>query len=82
MHACVNKNDVYMFCVYMLNYRLSQKFKLLGNSEFNHLTISLPLPLTCGPKLPLNKWGSNKWGFNILNGRQSKTRDRTQDLLL
>ena len=25
----------------MLNYRLSQKFKLLGNSEFNHLTISL-----------------------------------------
>ena len=25
----------------MLNYKLSQKFKLLGNSEFNHLTISL-----------------------------------------
>ena len=25
----------------MLNYRLSQKFKLLGNDEFNHLTISL-----------------------------------------
>ena len=23
----------------MLNYRFSQKFKLLGNSEFNHLTI-------------------------------------------
>ena len=39
----------------LLNYRLSQKFKLLGNGEFNHLTISLTLPLTCGPKLPLNK---------------------------
>ena len=25
----------------MLNYRLSQKLKLLGNCEFNHLTISL-----------------------------------------
>ena len=25
----------------MWNYRLSQKFKLLGNGEFNHLTISL-----------------------------------------
>ena len=25
----------------MLNYKLSQKFKLLGNCEFNHLTISL-----------------------------------------
>ena len=25
----------------MLNYRLSQKLKLLGNDEFNHLTISL-----------------------------------------
>ena len=25
----------------MLNYRLSQKLKLLGNGEFNHLTIIL-----------------------------------------
>ena len=25
----------------MLNYRLSRKFKLLGNCEFNHLTIIL-----------------------------------------
>ena len=25
----------------ILNYRLSQKFKLLGNDEFNHLTIIL-----------------------------------------
>ena len=25
----------------MLNYRLSQKLKLLGNGEFNHLIISL-----------------------------------------
>ena len=50
----------------MLNYRLSQKFKLLGNGKCNHLTISLTLPLTCVPKFPLNKWGSNKWEFNIL----------------
>ena len=53
----------------MLNYQLSQKLKLLGNGKFNHLTIILTLPLTCGPKLPLSKWGPNKWEFNILNGR-------------
>ena len=29
----------------MINYQLSEKFKLLGNSEFNHLTIILTLPL-------------------------------------
>ena len=28
----------------MLNYRFSQKHKLLGNSEFSHLTIILTLP--------------------------------------
>ena len=28
----------------MLNYGLSQKLKLLGNGEFNHLTISLTRP--------------------------------------
>ena len=44
----------------LLNYRLSQKLKLLRNDEFNHLTISLTLFLTCGPKLSLNKWGPNK----------------------
>ena len=27
----------------MLNYRLSQKLKLLGNGEFNHLTIILTI---------------------------------------
>ena len=43
-----------------LNYQLSQKLKLLGNDEFNHLTIILTLPLTYRPKLPLNKWGPNK----------------------
>ena len=41
----------------LLNYRLSKKLKLLRNDEFNHLTISLTLPLTCEPKFPLNKWG-------------------------
>ena len=66
----------------ILNYQLSQKLKLLGNDEFNHLIIILTLPLTCGPKLPLSKWGPNKWEFNILNGRYSKVRDQTQDLLL
>ena len=39
----------------MLNYRLSQKLKLLGNCEFNHLTIILTLSFTCGPKIPPNK---------------------------
>ena len=28
----------------ILNYRLSQKLKLLGNDEFNHLIISLTKP--------------------------------------
>ena len=51
----------------MIN-QLSQKFKLLGNDEFNHLTINLTFSLTCGPKFFLNKWGPNKWKFNILNG--------------
>ena len=27
----------------MLNYQLSQKLKLLGNGEFNHLTINLTI---------------------------------------
>ena len=36
----------------------------IGNDEFNHLTINLTLPLTCGPKLPLIKWGPNKWEFS------------------
>ena len=41
----------------LLNYRFSQKFKLLGNGEFNHLIIILILSLTYGFKLSLNKWG-------------------------
>ena len=39
----------------MINYRLSQKYKLLGDYEFNHLNIILTLPLTCGLKLFLNE---------------------------
>ena len=39
----------------LLNYQLSQKFKLLRNGEFNHLTIILTLPFICRPKLPLSK---------------------------
>ena len=35
-----------------LNYQLSQKFKLLEYSTFNHLSIYSNTPLTCGPKLP------------------------------
>ena len=31
----------FMFCFGVLNYRLFQKFKLLENGEFNHLTINL-----------------------------------------
>ena len=44
-------------CECLIKYQLSQKLKLLGNGEFNHLTIILTLPLTCGLRLPLNKWG-------------------------
>jgi len=56
---------LYSSLLSLLNFRFSQKFKLLRNGEFNHLTINLTLPLTCGPKLPLIKWGPNKWEFNI-----------------
>ena len=69
IHACLEDFQNIVVQTSVLYYRLSQKLKLLGNGEFNHLTISLTLPLTCGPKLPLNKWGPNKWEFNILNGR-------------
>ena len=69
IHACLEDFQNIVVQISVLNYRLSQKLKLLGNGEFNHLTISLTLPLTCGPKLPLNKWGPNKLEFNILNGR-------------
>ena len=69
IQACLEDFQNIVVQISVLNYRLSQKLKLLGNGEFNHLTISLTLPLTCGPKLPLNKWGPNKWEFNILNGR-------------
>jgi len=55
--------------ILLLNYQLSQKLKLLRNCEFNHLTINLTLSLTCGLKISLNKWGPNKWEFNILNER-------------
>ena len=37
------------------NYRLSQKVKLLGYGEFNHLTNILTLPLMCGLRLSLNE---------------------------
>ena len=69
IHACLEDFQNIVVQTSVLYYRLSQKLKLLGNGEFNHLTISLTLSLTCGPKLPLNKWGPNKWEFNILNGR-------------
>ncbi len=35
----------------MINYRLFQKFKLLGEGEFNHLTIILTLVLILSGKL-------------------------------
>ena len=50
----------------MKNYRLSQKLKLLGYGEFNHLTNILTLLLTCGLKLPLNEWGPTRGIFNFL----------------
>ena len=53
----------------VINYQFSQKLKLLENCEFNHLTIILTLLITCGFKLPLNKWGPTCGIFNILNER-------------
>ena len=50
------------------DYQFSQKLKLLGNGEFNHLTNILTLSLTCGPRLPLNDWGPTRGIFNFLNG--------------
>jgi hypothetical protein len=50
----------------LINYHLSQKLKLLGNGKFNHLTIILTLPLTYGPRLPLNKLCPTCTIFNFL----------------
>jgi len=36
----------------MLNYRLSQKLKLIGRDKFNHLINTLTLLLMCEIKLP------------------------------
>ena len=62
-----------------------QKLKLLENDEFNHLTIILittpPPPLMC-LNFPLISRSPTRGILNILNGRQSKGKDRTNDLLL
>ena len=48
--------ELMIFCFdTMLNYRLSQKFKLLGNGEFNHLTINLTHSLYIN-SLPHHTW--------------------------
>ena len=39
----------------LLNYQLSQKFKLIKRGKFNYLTITLTLSLTCGLKLYFNR---------------------------
>ena len=44
----------------MLNYRLSQKLKLLGNGEFNYLTISLTAKSSLGSKNKKNWKGKDK----------------------
>ena len=57
--------------IFLTNYKLFQKLHLLGNSEFNHLTIILTI-LSYRPKMPLNKCGPTHEIFNILNGRKSE----------
>ena len=52
----------------LLNYQLFQKLKLIGKCRFNHLTITLTLPLTCELKLPFNKWGPTSKIFNLNRG--------------
>ena len=50
----------------MINYRLSQKIKLLGNCEFNQYSNTYSLHVA--QKLSLNKWISLIRGsFKILN---------------
>lgn len=65
----------FAMCVKNIDVKLPivPKLKLLGNSEFNHLTIILRLPLTCRPKFPPNKWMPNKWEFNMLNYQLSQS---------
>ncbi len=53
----------------MINYYLSQKFKLLGNDDFKHLTIQDNKTLHMSVYTPLNKWGPTHEIFNFLNGR-------------
>ena len=35
----------------LINYHLSQMFKLIEHGEFNHLTIIVTLPFMCGNKV-------------------------------
>ena len=60
-------NKASQIWITLVNYCFSQKFKLLENCEFNHLTILLILPLTCGPKPLPKKEGLTCGVFNILN---------------
>ena len=59
----------------LLNYRLSQKLKLIRNDEFNHLIIILTLPKMRGPKISLNKWGPTRGTFNIFK-KEEEWRER------
>jgi hypothetical protein len=42
--------------------------KLPGRGKFNHLTITLILTLTCGLKLPFNRWDPTREIFNLNGG--------------
>ena len=54
---------------WLLNYQFSQKFKLLGNGEVNHLNIILTLSFTYWPRPSLNKWAPKNGIFNFYIGR-------------
>jgi hypothetical protein len=54
-----------MTSLLLLNYQLSQKFKLIERSKFNHLINTLTLSFTCELKLPFNRWGPTREIFNL-----------------
>ena len=64
MNDCVLDLEIYIVAssapVLWILFDKLPLLKLLENGEFNHLTIILTLSLTCGLRLPLNKWGPTR----------------------
>jgi hypothetical protein len=60
-----NSVKLVIFISSLLNYQLSQKFKLIGRDKFNHLINTLTLFLMYELKLSFNRWYPTCEIFNL-----------------